>query len=62
MEKYEVTGIPSLVVVSKDGRVITLHGRSEVTEKGPKAFQLWLQNAKPRSKSTISRASLRGSS
>ena len=39
MEKYEISGIPSLIVVSKTGQVISTNGRSEVTEKGPKAFQ-----------------------
>ena len=51
MAKYEVSGIPSLIVVDQNGRLLTTNGRSEVTEKGPKAFQLWLQNCKPRSKS-----------
>ena len=45
MQKYEVCGIPSLIVVNNEGDVISNHGRSEVTEKGPKAFQLWLQTA-----------------
>ena len=47
MQKYEVTGIPSLIAVSIDGQTISMHGRSEVTEKGPKAFQLWLQSVNP---------------
>ena len=47
MQKYEISGIPSLIVVSIDGQTISMHGRSEVTEKGPKAFQLWLQSVNP---------------
>merc|ERR1712141_378121 len=43
MQKYEVAGIPSLIVVNQNGQLISSNGRSEVTEKGPKAFQLWLQ-------------------
>ena len=47
MQKYEISGIPSLIAVSIDGQTISMHGRSEVTEKGPKAFQLWLQSVNP---------------
>jgi len=43
LQKYEISGIPSLVVVNQSGQLISSNGRSEVTEKGPKAFQLWLQ-------------------
>ena len=40
--KYDVTGIPSLVVTDRDGRVICKNGRSEVTDRGPQAFQSWI--------------------
>ena len=43
MVKYDVAGIPTLVVVDKSGQLISLNGRKEVTDKGPKAFQHWLQ-------------------
>ena len=39
-----------MIAVSIDGQMISKHGRSEVTEKGPKAFQMWLQSANPGSK------------
>ena len=52
MQKYEVNGIPTLIAVSIDGQMISKHGRSEVKDKGPKAFQLWLQSANHGIKST----------
>merc|ERR1712156_101465 len=52
MQKYEVNGIPTLIAVSIDGQMISKHGRSEVKDKGPKAFQLWLQSANHGRKST----------
>ena len=50
MVKYEVAGIPTLVVVDKSGQLLTLNGRKEVTDKGPKAFQTWLQCSNSRKK------------
>ena len=41
-QKYEVTGIPTLVVVTRKGEVISRNGRSEVMEKGPQIFQKWI--------------------
>jgi len=41
-DRYKVAGIPTLVVLTRDGQVITNNGRSEVTEKGTKVFQHWL--------------------
>jgi len=44
-KKFEVTGIPSLVVVNRDGDLLTKNGRSEV-ERGPHIFQQWLAASK----------------
>ena len=41
-DRFKATGIPSLVVVTRDGQLITNNGRSEVSEKGTKVFQQWL--------------------
>ena len=41
-EKYEVRGIPTLVVVKKDGTLITKDGRSHIISLGPdKALKEW---------------------
>eukprot|EP00096_Caligus_rogercresseyi_P005931 TRINITY_DN22008_c0_g1_i1.p2 TRINITY_DN22008_c0_g1~~TRINITY_DN22008_c0_g1_i1.p2 ORF type:complete len:147 (+),score=33.61 TRINITY_DN22008_c0_g1_i1:299-739(+) len=45
-KKYDITGIPSLIVVTKSGALITTGGRLEVTEKGPTVFQNWLTMSK----------------
>ena len=42
LQKYEVTGIPSLVVVTRTGEVISRSGRSEVMDMGPQIFQKWI--------------------
>ena len=38
---FGVNGIPALVVISKDGKLITKDGRGEVARTGSKAFQNW---------------------
>ena len=48
-DKFKATGIPSLVVVTRDGQIITNNGRSEVSEKGTKVFQQWLAVSLPSS-------------
>ena len=53
MVKYDVAGIPTLVVVDKSGQLISLNGRKEVTDKGPKAFQHWLQTLHSAKKSSV---------
>ena len=45
-KKYEVTGIPTLVVVTRQGEVISRNGRSEVMEMGPQVFQKWIAATK----------------
>ena len=37
-----MTGIPTLVVVTRQGKVISKNGRSEVMDKGPQIFQKWI--------------------
>ncbi|XP_046441673.1 nucleoredoxin-like protein 2 [Daphnia pulex] len=39
--KYGVSGIPCLVVVKKDGTIITKDGRSDVHRFGASCFQQW---------------------
>jgi len=41
-DHFNVTGLPTLIVTTQDGQIITNNGRSEVTEKGTKVFQQWL--------------------
>ena len=40
-EKYDISGIPSLVVVKADGTVVTKSGRGDIMEQGPKAYNTW---------------------
>merc|ERR1711976_24417 len=40
-EKYGISGIPSLIVVKKDGTIITKDGRSDVQGKGPSSVKNW---------------------
>lgn len=40
-EKYGVRGIPTLVIVDKDGKTITKNGRGDVSSKGAAAFEKW---------------------
>lgn len=37
-----MAGIPTLVVVTREGKVISKNGRSEVIDKGPQIFQKWI--------------------
>ena len=41
MNTYKVSGIPYLVVLDKDGKIISTNARMEVTKEGIKAFKLW---------------------
>jgi len=45
-KKFQVSGIPTLIIVNRDGDLITKNGRSEVAEKGPQVFQKWLAASK----------------
>ena len=40
-QKFEVSGIPFLVVLKADGTLITKEGRAAVTSKGPAAVKDW---------------------
>ncbi len=40
-EKFEVKGIPMLVIIDAKGKTITKNGRSEVSSQGAKAFDKW---------------------
>ena len=43
-QKYEVTGIPTLVVVKHDGTLVTKEGRGDVQSKQPKeAVEAWMK-------------------
>lgn len=39
--KYHVFSIPALVVVAKDGRVVTKSGRKELEDQGVEVLLLW---------------------
>lgn len=39
--KYEITGIPRVVVLGKRGIVLSLDGRKEIATLGKKALELW---------------------
>lgn len=44
--KYNVSGIPKLVILSSSGEVITENGRAEVMSGGTSAFDKWQANNK----------------
>ena len=44
-EKFEVSGIPSLVVLKGDGTLVTKGGRGDVSNHGKKALEFWNQTA-----------------
>ncbi|KAL1470713.1 hypothetical protein MTO96_024070 [Rhipicephalus appendiculatus] len=39
--KYGVSSIPTLIVIKRDGTVITANGRSDIQAEGPRAFVKW---------------------
>merc|ERR1712077_33338 len=41
-EKYNVRGIPTLVVLKGDGTLISANGRGDVQSKGPGALKEWM--------------------
>ena len=58
--RYHVTAIPKLIVVTDDGDVVTAMGRKEVTDSGPKCFTQWAHTvsvARGEVATTITRAS-----
>ena len=40
--KFKVGGVPTLIIIKKDGKVATINGRSDVTDKGPDVFDEWI--------------------
>ncbi|CAF4979382.1 unnamed protein product [Rotaria sp. Silwood1] len=44
--QFSVKGIPSLIVVSSDGTILSRHGRDHVTKFGVKALETWSQGEK----------------
>ena len=44
-KKYEVRGIPSLVIVSPDGKTITKNGRGDVTSNAKGAIKKWQKSS-----------------
>ncbi len=44
-EKFEVSGIPSLVVLKADGTLVTKGGRADVSNHGKDAIEFWGQTA-----------------
>uniref|UniRef100_A0A023FH01 Thioredoxin domain-containing protein n=1 Tax=Amblyomma cajennense TaxID=34607 RepID=A0A023FH01_AMBCJ len=43
--KYGISGIPTLIVVKRDGTVITANGRGDIQTQGPRAFVDWANAA-----------------
>ena len=44
MNTFNVSAIPYLIVLDKEGKIITKNARSEVTKEGVKALKLWSKN------------------
>ena len=40
-EKFDVQGIPTLVIISGDGKVLTTNGRGEITSNPDSAMSKW---------------------
>lgn len=52
-EEYKITGIPTLIILNQNGKVISKDGRGDVHSKGEKAYDYWIspkdfQNNNPR--------------
>jgi len=43
--KFNIRGIPSLIIIDAKGNLITKTGRADVTNLGTKAFDKWLKKA-----------------
>jgi hypothetical protein len=39
--KFQISSIPSLVILNRDGELVTKEGRAAVVKSGPKAFDQW---------------------
>ena len=42
-EQFGIQGIPTLIVVKKDGTVVSTNGRADVEQKGANAFKEWMK-------------------
>ena len=40
-DEFDVHGIPTLIILDKDGKTITKSGRGDVTNKGNEALKGW---------------------
>lgn len=45
-KKFGVQGIPTLVILTDQGKVVSTDGRSDVTKLGEKAIDLWAKHAR----------------
>lgn len=59
MKEMGIRGIPSLVVIGADGKVITKNGVRDVDSKGNKAADLWEEGKESKEKSKESKSSSR---
>ena len=46
MDLLFIVGIPSLVILSSDGKILTRRGRDDVSRKGLDAFRTWAKGEK----------------
>jgi nucleoredoxin len=46
-EKFGIRGIPALVILDQDGKVVTRDGRKDVASHGAKALERWAPDADP---------------
>ena len=44
-KEYNVNGIPTLIVIDQNGKVVSTNARGEVTSKGAKAYDQWKAKA-----------------
>ena len=40
--KFKIGGVPTLIIIKKDGNVATINGRADVSDKGPDVFDEWI--------------------
>ena len=42
-QTYGVRGIPALIIIDEDGKVLSKNGRGDVMSSGAKAYEIWTQ-------------------
>lgn len=42
-KEFNIQGIPALIVVKKDGTIVSTNGRSDVERKGSNAVKGWMK-------------------